>query len=83
MKKSPTTAALLCLLFCCLPVGHFYLGQMQKGVIWLGISFFSLGLGGFFAALDAWLTARKMAGGETVGELEFFPQARGGQIPPV
>lgn len=57
-----------------MPLGHVYLGQMQKAVIWIAISLVSGGIGGFFAALDAYLTAKKLQRGEPVGELEFFPR---------
>lgn len=71
--KSPTTAALLSFLICCIPFGHFYIGQTIKGLLWIGISVFTSGLGTIVATIDAYMCAKKLARGEPIGEFEFFP----------
>lgn len=71
--KSPGVAALLSFIVFCIPLGHFYIGQTIKGLIWIGIAFVTGGLGSILAAVDAYQCARKLERGRPVGEMEFFP----------
>jgi TM2 domain-containing membrane protein YozV len=71
--KSPVTAALLSFLICCIPFGHFYIGQTVKGLIWIGITVFTGGLACVVAAVDAYMCAKKLERGQPIGEFEFFP----------
>lgn len=71
--KSPLSACLLSFLICCIPFGHFYIGQTMKGLVWIGISVFTGGVGSIVAAVDAYMCAKKLERGQPIGEMEFFP----------
>ncbi len=71
--KSPLLALLLSFVVFCLPIGHFYIGQAIKGLIWLGIVLITGGIGSIVAAVDVYLCAKKLERGDPIGEFEFFP----------
>ena len=78
---SPTTAAVISLVVCCLPgLAQFMLGQHAKGalvfvlctVLGVGTSFFSAPVIAILIAMDAYAIASKLQRGRSVGQWEFF-----------
>jgi len=72
---NPILYALLNLLICGLPIGHFMMGQSQKAIMFfvyaMVINLFTGGLGsmifGIIAALDAYQLGQKLQAGESIG----------------
>ena len=69
---NPILLAVLDLLICYLPIGHFMIGQTKKAIIfyvatlllsWIGIGF----LIPWIAAYDAYLLGQKLQRGESIG----------------
>jgi hypothetical protein len=69
---NPILLAVLDLVICYLPIGHFMIGQSKKAIIFLvatwllsfvGVGFFVP----FIAAYDAYLLGQKLARGESIG----------------
>jgi TM2 domain-containing membrane protein YozV len=74
--KSPVVAVILSIvLFFFLPLGHFYIGQALKGIIWIAITWFTFGIGSIVAAVDAYMVAKKLKSGQPVGKMEWFPSS--------
>jgi hypothetical protein len=70
---NPILLAVLDIVICSLPIGHFMIGQTKKAIIFY-VAFIVLfpvgGLGGFvplIAAYDAYLLGQKLARGESIG----------------
>ncbi len=74
--KSVWVALFLALGICGLHgLGHLYLGQKTKGIVFtvLGLVLYSVGFGfviGIIAAWDLWSLKDKIEAGETIGEKE-------------
>lgn len=72
---NPILLAVLDLIICYLPIGHFMIGQTKKAIIffvatWI-LSFVGIGLiVPFIAAYDAYLLGQKLARGESIGTNE-------------
>ena len=69
---NPILLAVLNLLICGLPIGHFMIGQTKKAIIFYVIFLltFWLGIGAlvpWIAAYDAYLLGQKLARGESIG----------------
>jgi hypothetical protein len=69
---NPILLAVLDILICYLPIGHFMIGQTKKAIVffvatWL-LSFVGIGIiVPFIAAYDAYLLGQKLARGESIG----------------
>lgn len=72
---NPILYAILNIVICGLPVGHFMMGQSQKAIVfivyWVVLNLFGLGwIMSILAAIDAYQLGQKLQAGESIGMKE-------------
>lgn len=72
---NPILYAILDIVICGLPIGHFMMGQSQKAIVllvyWVVLNLFGLGwIISIIAAIDAYQLGQKLQSGESIGMKE-------------